>query len=50
MEWLAAIAAWFAYARKNERPAGILTTLTFLSILAFILFLVLSSFLFSNGI
>ena len=45
-----AIAAWIAYARKRDRLAGVLTTLTFLPMLALLAFLVLSSFLFSMGI
>ena len=45
-----AIAAWIAYARKRDRLAGVLTTLTFLPVLALLAFLVLSSFLFSMGI
>ena len=45
-----AIAAWIAYARKNDRLAGILTTLTFLPILLLIPFLALSSWFYSMGI
>lgn len=45
-----AIAAWIAYVRRRDRLAGILTTLTFLPVLLFILFLFLSSVLFSMGI
>lgn len=45
-----AIAAWIAYARRKDRLAGILTTLTFLPVLVLIIILALSSFLFSMGI
>ena len=45
-----AIAAWIAYARKRDKLAGVLTTLTFLPVLALIVLLVASSFLFSMGI
>lgn len=45
-----AIAAWIAYARKKDRLAGVLTTLTFLPVLALIAFLALSSFFFSLGL
>ena len=45
-----AIAAWIAYARKKDRLAGILTTLTFLPVLVLILILVGSSFFYSMGI
>jgi hypothetical protein len=38
------IAAWIAYARKKDRLAGILTTLTFLPILILFLIIVFSSF------
>ena len=38
------IAAWIAYARKKDRLAGILTTLTFIPVLVLILIIVLSSF------
>ena len=38
------IAAWVAYARKKDRLAGVLTTLTFLPVLVLILIIVLSSF------
>ena len=38
------IAAWIAYARKKDRLAGVLTTLTFLPVLVLILVIVLSSF------
>lgn len=41
------IAAWIAYARKKDRLAAVLTTLTFLPVLVLILFIVLSSFLYS---
>jgi hypothetical protein len=41
------IAAWIAYARKKDRLAAVLTTLTFLPVLILILFIVLSSFLYS---
>lgn len=44
------IAAWIAYARKKDRLAGILTTLTFLPILVLVLFLALSSWFYSMGI
>jgi hypothetical protein len=45
-----AIAAWIAYARKKDRLAGVLTSLTFLPVLALIVFLALSSFFFSLGL
>jgi len=38
------IAAWIAYARKKDRLAGVLTTLTFLPVLILILVIVFSSF------
>jgi len=38
------IAAWIAYARKKDRLAAVLTTLTFLPVLLLILFIVFSSF------
>ncbi len=38
------IAAWIAYARKKDRLAGVLTTLTFLPVLVLILVIVLTSF------
>ena len=38
------IAAWISYARKKDKLAGVLTTLTFLPVLVLILFIVLSSF------
>jgi len=41
------IAAWIAYARKKDRLAAVLTTLTFLPVLVMIVFIVLSSFLYS---
>ena len=44
------IAAWIAYARKRDRLAAILTTLTFLPVLVLIIFIVLSSFLFTVGL
>jgi len=44
------IAAWIAYARKKDRLAGVLTTLTFIPVLVLILFIVLSSFFFSLGL
>ena len=42
-----AIASWVAYARKKDRLAAILTTLTFLPVLVVIVFIVLSSFFYS---
>jgi hypothetical protein len=45
-----AIAAWISYARKKDRLAGILTTLTFLPVLVLIIILALSSFFFSMGL
>jgi hypothetical protein len=45
-----AIAAWIAYARKKDRTAGLLTTLTFLPVLLLIIVLVLSNFFFSFGL
>jgi hypothetical protein len=44
-----AIAAWIAYARKRDKLAGVLTTLTFLPVLALIVLLAVSSFMFSMG-
>jgi hypothetical protein len=41
------IAAWIAYARKRDRLAAILTTLTFLPVLVLITFIILSGFLFT---
>lgn len=38
------IASWIAYARKKDRLAAVLTTLTFLPVLVLILIIVLSSF------
>jgi hypothetical protein len=38
------IAAWIAYARKKDKLAAVLTTLTFLPVLVLILVIVLSSF------
>ena len=38
------IAAWIAYARKKDRLAGVLTTLTFLPVLVLLLIIVFSSF------
>lgn len=37
-------AAWIAYARKKDKLAAVLTTLTFLPVLVLILVIVLSSF------
>ena len=45
-----AIAAWIAYARKKDRLAAILTTLTFLPVLVLLLILIGSSFFYSMGI
>jgi hypothetical protein len=42
-----AIAAWIAYARRRDRLAGVLTTLTFLPVLVLIVILVLSSFFYT---
>lgn len=42
-----AIAAWIAYARRKDRLAGVLTTLTFLPVLALIVILFLSSFFYT---
>ncbi len=36
------IAAWVAYARKNDKLAAVLTTLTFLPVLVLIVFIMLS--------
>jgi len=38
------IASWIAYARKKDKLAGILTTLTFLPMLMLLLIIVFSSF------
>jgi hypothetical protein len=40
------IASWVAYARKRDRLAGILTTLTFLPVLLLILVIVIGNFWF----
>ena len=45
-----AIAAWIAYARKKDRLAGVLTTLTFLPVLILLVILASSSFLYSLGL
>jgi hypothetical protein len=42
-----AIAAWIAYARKKDKLAGILTTLTFLPVLVLLPVIMLSSFFYS---
>ena len=39
-----AIAAWIAYARKKDKLAGMLTTLTFLPVLVLILIIVGANF------
>jgi uncharacterized membrane protein len=39
------IAAWIAYARKKDKLAAILTTLTFLPVLILILIIMVSSFI-----
>lgn len=44
-----AISAWIAYARRRDRLAAVLTTLTFLPVLVLIVILFLSSFLFTLG-
>lgn len=44
-----AIAAWIAYARRKDRLAGILTTLTFLPVLLLMIVLVLSNLFFTLG-
>lgn len=41
---LFAIAAWIAYARKKDKLAGVLTTLTFLPILVLMLIIVGANF------
>jgi hypothetical protein len=41
-----AIASWIAYARKRDRLAGVLTTLTFLPILLLLVVMVVSNFWF----
>ena len=41
---LFAIAAWIAYARKKDKLAGVLTTLTFLPVLVLILIIVGANF------
>ena len=45
-----AIAAWIAYARKKDRLASVLTTLTFVPVLLLIIILASSSFLYSLGL
>lgn len=42
-----AIAAWIAYARKKDRLAGILTTITFLPVLLLLLVMVLGNLWFT---
>jgi hypothetical protein len=42
-----ATASWVAYARKKDKLAAILTTVTFLPVSVLILFIVLSSFFYS---
>jgi hypothetical protein len=42
-----AIAAWIAYARKKDKLAGVLTTLTFLPVLVLIIVIVLVNFLYT---
>lgn len=44
------ITSWIAYARKKDRLAGVLTTLTFLPVLILIIVIALSSFFFSLGL
>ena len=39
-----AVAAWLAYARKKDKLAGVLTTLTFLPILVLIIIIVSANF------
>ena len=41
-----AVASWIAYARKKDRLAGILATLTFLPVLLLFLVMVIGNFLF----
>ncbi len=43
------IAAWIAYARKRDRLAAVLTTLTFLPVLVLIILLVSANFFYSFG-
>jgi len=45
-----AIASWIAYARKRDKLAAILTSLTFLAVLLLIIFIVLSNFFLSVGL
>lgn len=45
-----AIASWIAYARKKDRLAGILTTLTFLPILLLIAVIFLGNLAFTLGL
>lgn len=45
-----AIAAWVAYARKKDKLAAILSTLTFLPVLVLIIAIVLSNFFFLLGL
>ena len=45
-----AIAAWVAYARKKDKLAVILSTLTFLPVLVLIIVIVLSNFFFLLGL
>ena len=45
-----AIASWIAYARKRDKLAAILTSLTFLAVLLLLIFIVLSNLFFSVGL
>jgi hypothetical protein len=45
-----AVTAWIAYARKRDRLAGVLTTLTFLPVLVLLIIIVSSSFFYSLGL
>lgn len=45
-----AIASWIAYARKKDRLAGILTTLTFLPVLLLFVIMIVGNLIFTLGL
>lgn len=45
-----AIASWIAYARRRDRLAGILTTLTFLPVLLLFVIMILANMIFTLGL
>jgi hypothetical protein len=44
------IASWIAYARRKDRLAGILTTLTFLPVLLLFVIMILGNLIFTLGL